>query len=257
MNMPTMRVDGKVCLVTGAGSGLGKAMAEGLAHFGADVIITEIPAKMELGQQVAQELAGTTGKKVICLPLSLPDLNSIDQMVSQAVEQMGRIDVLVNNAGVQIAKYALEVTEADWDIVLDTNLKGAFFTSQRVAKEMLKQKSGRIINIASQNGMIGYYKRAAYCSAKAGMVNLTRVLAIEWAEYGINVNAIGPTFIRTPLAEQTFADPKIYNDLISRIPLGRVGEPEEMIGAVVFLASDASTLVTGHTLMVDGGWTAM
>lgn len=257
MNIPTMRVDGKVCLVTGGGSGLGKAMAQGLAHFGADIIITEISSKMELGQQVAQEIAGETGKKVICLPLNLPDLTSIDQMVSQAVEQMGRVDVLVNNAGVQVAKYALEVTEADWDIVLDTNLKGAFFTSQRVAKEMIKQKSGRIINIASQNGVIGYYKRAAYCSAKAGMVNLTRVLAIEWAEYGINVNAIGPTFIRTPLAEQTFADPKIYNDLVSRIPLGRVGEPEELIGAAVFLASDASTLVTGHTLMVDGGWTAM
>jgi 2-dehydro-3-deoxy-D-gluconate 5-dehydrogenase len=257
MNMPTMRVDGKVCLITGAGSGLGKAMAHGLAHFGADVVITEIPAKLELGQQVAQELAAATGKKVICLPLTLPDLNSIDRLVTDVIEQMGRIDVLVNNAGVQVAKYALDVTEADWDIVLDTHLKGAFFTSQRVAREMIKQKSGRIINIASQNGVIGYYKRAAYCSAKAGMVNLTRVLAIEWAEYGINVNAIGPTFIRTPLTEPTFADPKIYNDLISRIPLGRVGEPEEMIGAVVFLSSDASTLVTGHTLLVDGGWTAM
>lgn len=253
MNMPTMRVDGKVCLVTGGGSGLGKAMAQGLAHFGADVIITEISSKMEVGQQVAEEITGETGKKVICLPLNLPDLTSIDRMVGQAVEQMGRVDVLVNNAGVQVAKSALEVTEVDWDIVLDTNLKGAFFTSQRVAKEMVKQKSGRIINIASQNGMVGYYKRAAYCSAKAGMVNLTRVLAIEWAEYGINVNAIGPTFIRTALTAPTFDDPQIYNDLVSRIPLGRVGEPEEMIGAVVFLASDAATLVTGHTLMVDGG----
>ncbi|OJV93258.1 MAG: hypothetical protein BGO39_14955 [Chloroflexi bacterium 54-19] len=257
MKMPTMRVDGKVCLVTGAGSGLGKAMAHGLAHFGADVVITEVPSKLELGQQVAQEIARETGKKVICLPLSLPDLSSIDQLVTGVVEQMGRIDVLVNNAGVQVAKYALDVTEADWDIVLDTHLKGAFFTSQRVAREMIKQKSGRIINIASQNGVVGYYKRAAYCSAKAGMVNLTRVLAIEWAEYGINVNAIGPTFIRTPLTEQTFNDPQIYNDLISRIPLGRVGEPEEVIGACVFLASDAATLVTGHTLLVDGGWTAM
>lgn len=257
MKMPTMRVDGKVCLVTGAGSGLGKAMAHGLAHFGADVVITEISSKLELGQQVAQEIATETGKNVICLPLSLPDLSSIDQLVNSTVEQMGRIDVLVNNAGVQVAKYALEVTEADWDIVLDTHLKGAFFTSQRVAREMIKQKFGRIINIASQNGVVGYYKRAAYCSAKAGMVNLTRVLVIEWAEYGINVNAIGPTFIRTPLTEPTFNDPQIYNDLITRIPLGRVGEPEEVIGACVFLASDAATLVTGHTLLVDGGWTAM
>ncbi|HYF47897.1 MAG TPA: SDR family oxidoreductase, partial [Planctomycetota bacterium] len=113
------------------------------------------------------------------------------------------------------------------------------------------------VNIASQNGVIGYYKRAAYCSAKAGLVNLTRVLAIEWAQYGINVNAIGPTFIRTPLTEVTFKDEKLFADILQRIPLGRVGELEEVIGAIVYLASDAASLVTGHTLMVDGGWTAM
>lgn len=256
MNIPTMRVDGKVALVTGGGSGIGKAVAEGLAHFGADVIITEITPKMELGQAVAKEIAEQYGRKVIALPLDLPDLKSIQAMTDAAIGQMGKIDVLINNAGIQIAKAALEVTEDDWDKVLDTNLKGAFFCSQSVAKEMIKQKSGRIINMASQNGMIGYFKRAAYCSAKAGMVNLTRVLAIEWAEYGINVNAIGPTFIRTPLAEQTFKDKAIYDDIIERIPLHRIGEPEEIIGAVIYLASDASTLVTGHTLMVDGGWTA-
>lgn len=256
MNIPTMRVDGKVALITGGGSGIGKAIAEGLAHFGADVIITEITPKMELGNSVAKDIAEQYGKKVIALPLDLPDLKSIQAMTDAAVAQMGKIDILVNNAGIQIAKPALEVTEEDWDKVLDTNLKGAFFCSQSVAKQMIQQKSGRIINMASQNGMIGYFKRAAYCSAKAGMVNLTRVLAIEWAEYGINVNAIGPTFIRTPLAEQTFKDKAIYDDIISRIPLHRVGEPEEIIGAVVYLASDASTLVTGHTLMVDGGWTA-
>lgn len=257
MQFPSMRVDGKVALITGGGSGIGKAVAEGMAYFGADVIITEISSKMELGQQVASEISAATGNKAICLPLNLPDLKSIDEMVTSAITQMGRVDVLINNAGIQIAKPALEVTEADWDAVVDTNLKGAFFVAQRVGKEMVSQKSGRIINIASQNGIIGYYNRVAYCSAKAGMVNMTRVLAIEWAEHGINVNAIGPTFIRTPLGEQTFKDPKIYNDLVSRIPLGRVGEPEEVVGAVVYLASDAASLVTGHTLMVDGGWTAM
>lgn len=257
MKMPSMRVDNKVALVTGGGSGIGRAVAEGLALCGADVVITEISSKMELGEQAAREIAEATGKKAVALPLNLPDLKSIDEMVTAAVAQLGRIDVLVNNAGIQIAKPSLEVTESDWDLVLDINLKGAFFTAQRVAKEMIKQKSGRIINVASQNGLIGYYRRAAYCSAKAGMVNLTRVLAIEWAEYGINVNAIGPTFIRTPLGEQTFKDQKLYNDIISRIPLGRVGEPEEVVGAIVFLASESASLVTGHTLMVDGGWTAM
>jgi 2-deoxy-D-gluconate 3-dehydrogenase len=257
MNVPTMRVEGKVALITGAGSGIGRSIAEGLASFGAEVIITELESKLELAQQAAQEIEQTTGKRAVALPLNLPNLKSIDHLVEESVQQLGQIDILVNNAGIQIAKPALEVTEADWDAVLDTNLKGAFFMSQRVAKEMLKRKTGRIINIASQNGLIGYYKRAAYCSAKAGMVNLTRVLAIEWANYGINVNAVGPTFIRTPLAEQTFKDAELYNDIISRIPLGRIGEPEEIIGAVVFLASDAASLVTGHTLMVDGGWTAM
>ncbi len=256
MNIPTMRVDGKVALITGGGSGIGKAAAEGLASFGADIIITEITPKMELGQQVATEIAEKYGRKVIALPLDLPDLKSIQAMTDAAVAQMGKIDVLINNAGIQIAKPALEVTEEDWDRVLDINLKGAFFVSQSVAKEMIKQKSGRIINMASQNGLIGYFNRAAYCSAKAGMVNLTRVLAIEWAEYGINVNAIGPTFIRTPLGEQTFKNQAVYDDIVSRIPLHRIGEPEEIIGAVVYLASDAASLVTGHTLMVDGGWTA-
>lgn len=258
MNIPTMRVDGKVALVTGAGSGIGKAVAEGLAHFGADVVITEITPKMELGQQVAKEIAGNTGKKVICVPLDLPDMKSIQAMTDAAVAEMGKIHILINNAGIQIAKPSLEVTEDDWDKVVDTNLKGAFFVSQSVAKQIIKQgEGGRIINIASQNGVIGYYNRAAYCSAKAGMVNLTRVLAIEWAEHGINVNAIGPTFIRTPLGEQTLKNKAFYDDIISHIPLRRIGEPEELIGAVVYLASDASTLVTGHTLLVDGGWTAM
>lgn len=257
MNIPSMRVDDKVCLVTGGGSGLGKAMAEGLAFYGADVIITELPSRMELAEQVASEMSKTYNKRVVPLPLQLPDLVSINTMTEAAIKEFGRIDVLVNNAGIQIAKPALEVSEDDWDKVLDTNLKGAFFCSQRVAREMIKQgKGGRIVNIASQNGVIGYWKRAAYCSAKAGLVNLTRELAIEWAEHGINVNAIGPTFIRTALTEQTFKDETLYNDIISRIPLKRIGEPEELIGAVVFLASDSASLVTGATLLVDGGWTA-
>ncbi len=256
MNIPTMRVDGKVALITGGGSGIGLALAEGLAHFGAEIIITEMTSKMELAHKVASEITSKYGKKVIALPLDLPDLASINKMTGAAVEQMGKIDILVNNAGIQIAKPSLEVTEEDWDRVLDINLKGAFFCSQSVARQMVKQKSGRIINMASQNGLIGYFNRAAYCSAKAGMVNLTRVLAIEWAEYGINVNAVGPTFIRTPLGEQTFKNKAVYDDIITRIPLHRVGEPEEIIGAVVYLASDSASLVTGHTLMVDGGWTA-
>ena len=170
---------------------------------------------------------------------------------------MSRVDVLVNNAGVNVPKDALDVTERDWDAVLDVNLKGLFFMSQAVGKRMKEMGGGKIVNMASQNGVVGYYKRAAYCSSKAGVVNLTRVLALEWAQYNINVNAVGPTFVLTPLTQSTFDDPVMRADLLERIPLGRVGQPEDVVGAVVFLASPAASLITGHTLLVDGGWTAL
>ncbi|MCA1553882.1 MAG: SDR family oxidoreductase, partial [Chloroflexi bacterium] len=141
--------------------------------------------------------------------------------------------------------------------VLDINLKGVFFTAQAVAKQaMIPQDGGKIINMSSQNGVIGFYYRAAYCSSKAGVVNLTRVLAIEWANHHINANAIGPTFIDTPLTRPMFENRQFYDDVVSRIPQGHIGKPEDIVGAVVYLASPASDLVTGHTLLVDGGWTA-
>ena len=185
-------------------------------------------------------------------------MGSIDSFVAAAHEKLGGMDILVNNAGVNIPVEALDLTEQDWDRVQDVNLKGLFFLSQAVARQMKADGSGgRIINVASINGVVGYYKRAAYCSSKAGVVNLTRVLALEWAQYGINVNAVGPTFILTPLTQSTFDDPAQREDLLGRIPLGRVGQPEDVVGAVVFLASAAAAMVTGHTLMVDGGWTAI
>jgi 2-deoxy-D-gluconate 3-dehydrogenase len=253
--LPSMRVDGKIALVTGAGSGLGKACAIALAEAGADCIVTDLPAKSSELEPVCQAIRDV-GRESLGLPLTLPDVGSIDAVVEQALQRFGRIDVLVNNAGVNIPRDALEVTERDWDAVLDVNLKGTFFMSQRVARTMLKS-GGKIINMASQNGFVGYYKRAAYCSSKAGVVNLTRVLALEWAQYGINVNGVGPTFILTPLTQSTFDDPVLRADLLKRIPIGRVGQPEDVVGAVVFLASPAASLVTGHTLLVDGGWTAM
>ena len=256
MDFPTMRLDDQVAVVTGAGSGIGKALAVGLAHAGADVVGTELPDRLEAAQATIAEVEAE-GRKGLALPLEVRDLTSIDTMVGTAVAEMGRIDILVNNAGINIPRPALEFTEEEWDAVLDINLKGVFFCAQRVGREMVKQKRGKIINIASQNGVVGYYKRAAYCSSKAGVVNLTRVLAIEWAEHGINVNAVGPTFILTPLTQSTFDDPVLREDLLKRIPLGRVGQPEDVVGAVVFLASPAADLVTGHTLLVDGGWTAM
>ena len=256
MTLPSMRVDGKVALVTGAGSGIGKTLAVCLAESGADCVVTERPDCVSRLDDTCAQIEAL-GRKALALPVELRDVSTIDPMVAEAAQKMGRIDVLVNNAGVNIPMSALEFTEDAWDNVLDVNLKGLFFMSQRVAKEMVKQRGGKIVNIASQNGVVGYYKRAAYCSSKAGVVNLTRVLAIEWAEHGINVNAVGPTFILTPLTQSTFDDPVLREDLLKRIPLGRVGQPEDVAGAVVFLASPASDLVTGHTLLVDGGWTAM
>ena len=256
MVLPSMRLDGKVAMVTGAGSGIGKAIAVAVAEVGADCVACELPEKMADLEPVCDGIR-RLGRKALPLPLRLPDIDSIDAAVDRAVAEMGRIDVLVNNAGVNIPREALEVTEADWDGVVDVNLKGLFFLSQRVARKMAAAGGGKIVNMASQNGVVGYYKRAAYCSSKAGVVNLTRVLALEWAPHKINVNAVGPTFILTPLTQATFDDPVLREDLLKRIPLGRVGQPEDVVGAVVFLASPAADLITGHTLLVDGGWTAV
>ena len=254
--LPSMRLDGKVAVVTGAGSGLGRAIAIAIAEAGADCVCTELPERMQALEPVCAEIE-RLGRRGLALPLRLPDLASIDSLLARVIEQAGTIDVLVNNAGVNIPRDALDVTEEDWDRVLDVNLKGSFFMSQRVGRTMKERGGGKIVNIVSQNGVVGYYKRAAYCSSKAGVVNLTRVLALEWAPFRINVNAVGPTFILTPLTQSTFDDPVMREDLLRRIPLGRVGQPEDVVGAVVFLASPAADLVTGHTLLVDGGWTAV
>ncbi len=255
MVLPDMRLDGKVAMVTGAGSGIGKATAIALAEAGADCVLSELPERMAALDPVCQAIR-QLGRRAAPLPLRLPELESIDAFVAGAVRELGRIDILVNNAGINTPKPALEVTEQQWDAILGVNLKGVFFTAQRAAREMIRT-GGKIVNIASMNGVVGYYHRAAYCASKAGVVNLTRVLALEWAEYQINVNAVGPTFILTPLTQSTFDDPQMRADLLKRIPLGRVGQPEDVASAVVFLSSPGADLITGHTLLVDGGWTAI
>ncbi|MCM3762299.1 glucose 1-dehydrogenase [Alkalihalobacillus oceani] len=245
----------KVAIVTGSGSGIGKTIALGLAESGASIVVTELPGKEEVARETAAEIE-KLGQQVLVTTLDVTKVETIRQMVSEVKAHFGRIDILVNNAGIIIRKPSLEVTEEDWDKVHDVNLKGTFFTSQEVAKVMKENGGGKIVNIASINGVVGFYERAAYCSSKAGIVNLTRVLAIDWAEYGINVNAVGPNYLLTPLTEKLFANDEFREDVLYRTPIKRIGTPEDVVGAVVYLASPAANFVTGHTVMVDGGWTA-
>ncbi len=255
MKFPSMQVQGQVAMVTGSGSGIGEAIALALAVAGAHVITTELPDRLERAARVAHEIA-LMGRGSKAIPLDVTSVASIGAAVNEAVAAFGHLDIMVNNAGVQVARPALDVSEDDWDRVVDVNLRGVFFCAQAAGRVMVPRGQGRIINISSQNGVIGYFHRAAYCAAKAGVVNLTRVLAIEWAEHNVLVNAVAPTFVRTPMGERTLSDPAVRTDILGRIPLGRIAEPQDIVGAVVYLASPAAAMVTGHTLLVDGGWTA-
>ena len=254
--MTAFDLHGKVAVVTGAGSGLGRAIAVALARHGADVAVTELPEKTALAAETVAEVVAT-GRRAAAIPLDVTDLGSIDALVPAVVRSLGRLDILVNNAGLNIQRHALEVTEQDWDRVLDVNLKGLFFCSQAAGRHMVGNGGGCIVNIASQMGLVGYWRRAAYCSSKAGVVNLTRVLAIEWAGHGITVNAIAPTFVLTPLTAPMFEDAEFKADVLARIPLGRLADPDDVANAAVYLASPAAKMVTGQTLAVDGGWTAI
>ncbi len=253
--LPSFRVDGRLAAVTGASRGLGRAIAIGLAAAGADVAVTDLTSAMGECDSAAQEVEAL-GRRALALPLDVRDRESTAAAVDAIVKAWGGLDIWVNNAGIIIRKPALELAEEDWDAVVNVDLKGVFLGAQAAARAMVERGGGKIINIASINGMIGSRTRAAYCASKAGAINLTRTLALEWAPHKINVNAVAPTYIDTPLTQRLFEDKEFLQEVLGRTPMRRLGRPEEVAAAVVFLASPASDMITGHTLVVDGGWTA-
>ena len=244
------RLDGKVALVTGAGQGIGKALALGLAHAGASVAVTDRPDNASAADAVQREIQGKGGT-ARAYALDVRDLPGVRKTVDQVVAEMGRLDIMVNNAGVQVRGPSMEVTEEEWDQTMEVNLKGVFFCAQAAARHMLAQGSGRIINVASQLALSALPERAAYCASKGGVLNLTRALALEWAKHGVTVNAIGPGPTNTPLLQPV--SPEANAAILARSPMGRRLEPEEMVGAVVFLAGPSAGAVNGHLLLVDTG----
>jgi 2-deoxy-D-gluconate 3-dehydrogenase len=249
-------LEGQVALVTGGTGGLGTAICEAFAAAGASVAVAEHPSRVDEAHRFARTLS-ERGVSTVAVSMDVTDLESIESAVASVDTALGGADILVANAGVNVPKPALDVTEDDWDRVVDVDLKGVFFTCQAAGRRMVRKGAGSIVAIASQNGVIGYPQRAAYCAAKAGVVNLTRVLALEWAAHGVRVNAVGPTFVDTPLTRGTLSQPEIRDDILRRNPLGRLGTPEEVANAVLFLASPAASLITGTCLLTDGGWTAI
>jgi NAD(P)-dependent dehydrogenase (short-subunit alcohol dehydrogenase family) len=239
---------GRSALVTGAGRGLGRAIADGLVEAGALVYGTS------RDQNTAKSIADRYGTPAVVVEMT--DTATVRRGVAELLDHSGGIDLLVNNAGVNVPKPAVEITEHDWDTVFDTNLRGTFFLTTELAKTWLSSsRRAAVVNVASQAGLVAIEERAAYGSSKAALIHLTKSLALEWAPNGIRVNAVAPTFVRTELTESTLSRPDWAHELKARIPMGRFGEPDDIVGAVVFLLSDAAGLITGHTIAIDGGYT--
>jgi len=246
----------KVAIITGARRGMGRTHALALGKVGAKVVVADI--SQEDCQKVVEEIK-KAGGEAIAVKCDVTKKEEADNMVKAAVDKWGKVDILVNNAGICQFKPFLDLTEEEWDRTLDINLKGYFFCAQAAAREMVKQKSGIIINIASvamgQQG-IGMPNVAHYCASKGGIAGMTEALAVELAPYNIRVNAISPGMIETPMIDPVKQDPKIMEAMLARVPMRRVGKPEEVSNLVLFLASDQSSYITGSTVVIDGGWLA-
>ncbi|MFN8421601.1 MAG: SDR family oxidoreductase [Anaerolineae bacterium] len=255
-NFPSFDLNGQIALVTGAARGLGYEIALALAHAGADIALGFRDASAANAAEIVHQIEAL-GRRALPLQMDITQLEQSRRAVDQVVAHFGRLDILVNNAGLGPSNPAEEVTEADFDLTLAVNLKGTFFASQAAGRVMIQQQYGRIINLSSQAGFVALPTESVYCMTKAAISHLTKCLAIEWGKYNITVNAVAPTFIRTPGTEKWLADPDFHAEVRERIAgLHRVGDPVDVTGAVIFLASPAASLITGDTIMIDGGWTA-
>lgn len=244
---------GRKALVTGAGRGLGRAIALALADAGADVALGLRDAAS--GGDLVSEIEAK-GRRALALQMDVLDLKQSYAAVDRAIADLGGIDILVNNAGGGAPRPVEDFTEADFDTTVDLTVKSTFFISQRVGRQMIARKRGAIINMGSQAGAVALPGEAIYCLSKAAVSHMTKCFAVEWGRHNVRVNCIAPTFFRTDGTQEMLGDPAFRADVMERIAaLHRIGEPQEVTGAVVFLASDAASMITGHTLMIDGGWT--
>jgi NAD(P)-dependent dehydrogenase (short-subunit alcohol dehydrogenase family) len=243
-------LSGQVAVVTGTSRGLGQYFARALARAGADLVLTSRDRKTLASFE--SEISGL-GRRSVSLDLDVRNQESIQKMAAAAHETFGRIDILVNNAGCNVRKPALEVTWDDWNLILDTNLRGSFFVAQAVARHMIERKYGRIINVGSVTSVAGYAGLGPYGASRGGIRQLTMSLADDWGKFGITVNTLAPGWFRTAQNKVMYEDTEWVEYLTERIPLKRPGQPDDLDGAIVFLASEASRYVTGQTLLVDGG----
>lgn len=252
-HLPSFSLEGTVTVVTGASRGIGRGLVDALAAAGATVALTA--RSQDEADAVAEEVVAGGGRASGHV-MDVSDVLSINTAFDKIMQQHGRVDVLVANAGLGANHPAIDVTEADWDDMMDVNAKGLFFTAQAAGKVMLAQGSGRIVAISSQASLVGIRNHAVYCASKGAVNQLVRVLALEWGSLGVTVNAVAPTFIYTPGTAERLDDPQYRRAVVERIPMGTVGTIADVAGAVIYLASDAAALVNGVVLPVDGGWTA-